>query len=192
MVTSSFPIVLPLLSDRGFGFFDKSPECLICSALATPPYRAESLSRDWFPFYSLFCRYCVEFEVLKASKACRKEQNYGALKEGEQQRDYVIHGIVLWPLSAIGDNPTPRVINRLFFRRENLRSLRDRGAAQELGLALSGPWSWGSCDPLVRAHGTPLSREMVEGAGGTGPEVRRENLPTEFRFHFRLNDQSEE
>lgn len=27
-------------------------------------------------------RYCVEFEILKASKACRKETNYGALKEG--------------------------------------------------------------------------------------------------------------
>ncbi|VEN59394.1 unnamed protein product, partial [Callosobruchus maculatus] len=30
------------------------------------------------------CRYCVEFEVLKASKACRKEDNYKALKEGER------------------------------------------------------------------------------------------------------------
>ncbi|RZC34768.1 hypothetical protein BDFB_007544 [Asbolus verrucosus] len=29
-------------------------------------------------------RYCVEFEILKASKACRKEVNYGALKEGER------------------------------------------------------------------------------------------------------------
>ncbi|KAJ8956286.1 hypothetical protein NQ318_015022 [Aromia moschata] len=28
--------------------------------------------------------YCVEFEVLKASKACRKEESYKALKEGER------------------------------------------------------------------------------------------------------------
>ncbi|KAJ8916520.1 hypothetical protein NQ315_000162 [Exocentrus adspersus] len=28
--------------------------------------------------------YCVEFEVLKASKACRKEDSYKALKEGER------------------------------------------------------------------------------------------------------------
>lgn len=28
------------------------------------------------------CRYCVEFEILKASKACRKESSYNALKEG--------------------------------------------------------------------------------------------------------------
>ncbi|KAI4455358.1 rpe-spondin [Holotrichia oblita] len=28
--------------------------------------------------------YCVEFEVLKASKACRKEQVFNALKEGER------------------------------------------------------------------------------------------------------------
>lgn len=33
---------------------------------------------------TLFCfRYCVEFEILKASKACRKETNYSALKEGK-------------------------------------------------------------------------------------------------------------
>nr|XP_022920519.1 uncharacterized protein LOC111428986 [Onthophagus taurus]XP_022920520.1 uncharacterized protein LOC111428986 [Onthophagus taurus]XP_022920521.1 uncharacterized protein LOC111428986 [Onthophagus taurus] len=28
--------------------------------------------------------YCVEFEVLKASKACRKEETFNALKEGER------------------------------------------------------------------------------------------------------------
>ncbi|KAF2885443.1 hypothetical protein ILUMI_20723 [Ignelater luminosus] len=28
--------------------------------------------------------YCVEFEILKASKACRKETNFKALKEGER------------------------------------------------------------------------------------------------------------
>ncbi|KAH0817552.1 hypothetical protein GEV33_003171 [Tenebrio molitor] len=28
--------------------------------------------------------YCVEFEILKASKACRKESNYDGLKEGER------------------------------------------------------------------------------------------------------------
>lgn len=28
-------------------------------------------------------RYCVEFEVLKASKACRKEPSYSSLREGK-------------------------------------------------------------------------------------------------------------
>ncbi|KAJ8969622.1 hypothetical protein NQ317_002428 [Molorchus minor] len=35
-------------------------------------------------FRLCYCAYCVEFEVLKASKACRKEDNYKALKEGER------------------------------------------------------------------------------------------------------------
>ncbi|KAG5868681.1 hypothetical protein JTB14_006568 [Gonioctena quinquepunctata] len=29
-------------------------------------------------------RYCVEFEVLKGSKACRKEENFKSLKEGDR------------------------------------------------------------------------------------------------------------
>lgn len=36
------------------------------------------------PQYDPEKTYCVEFEVLKASKACRKEENYKTLKEGDK------------------------------------------------------------------------------------------------------------
>lgn len=36
------------------------------------------------PEYDKGREYCVEFEVLKASKACRKETSYSSLKEGEK------------------------------------------------------------------------------------------------------------
>ncbi|XP_076253898.1 somatomedin B and thrombospondin type 1 domain containing protein vexed [Rhynchophorus ferrugineus] len=36
------------------------------------------------PQYDPKKTYCVEFEILKASKACRKEESYNALKEGER------------------------------------------------------------------------------------------------------------
>lgn len=36
------------------------------------------------PEYDPERQYCVEFEVLKASKACRKEADFAALKEGER------------------------------------------------------------------------------------------------------------
>lgn len=38
----------------------------------------------YLQFKLILCfRYCVEFEILKASKACRKEKLYSALREGK-------------------------------------------------------------------------------------------------------------
>lgn len=42
------------------------------------------ISANFSPFAPLFFRYCVEFEVLKASKACHKLPPYDKLLEGDR------------------------------------------------------------------------------------------------------------
>ncbi|CAH1382175.1 unnamed protein product [Tenebrio molitor] len=56
------------------------------TANATSDIRKNLRLRDpeAYPQYDPQKTYCVEFEILKASKACRKESNYDGLKEGER------------------------------------------------------------------------------------------------------------
>lgn len=68
--------------------------------------------------------------------------------------------------------------------------MRVGGPPQGSGLALPRSRRGGAGDPLVRPDGPPLPRQVAEGAGGAGPEVRGQELPAQFRLHFRLRRDS--
>lgn len=110
---------------------------------------------------SFIFRYCVEFEILKASKACRKEVSYNALKEGNVFMPILFCVTFSW---------------RTFNRWSGVCTMRIRSFTREPRMEMPGPWRWRTYYTLVSFIGAPLSWQMDKSPSETRSKMCDEDL----------------